>query len=201
MRYQAELAAARDAARAAAGRIMELYAGFTAIPDAKSDVTTQADHDAQEIILQALRQAFPADAFQAEEATPTLAACLRAGPRVWVIDPIDGTRGFAQKNGEFSVMIALVEGGVPAVGVVWEPALGRWTAAVAGQGCFTEAGAKCRVTATDSLEKATLVQSHAKPDKPSRQALALNPKAVTQTHSAGVKLARVARGEADLYVN
>ena len=119
MRYQAELTAALDAARLAATRILELYASFTAIPDAASDITTQADHDAQEIILQSLRQSYPGDAVQAEEATPTLAACLRAGPRVWVIDPIDGTRGFAQKNGEYSIMIALVEGGVPVVGVVW----------------------------------------------------------------------------------
>jgi 3'(2'), 5'-bisphosphate nucleotidase len=201
MRYQAELTAALDAARKAATRILELYASFTAIPDAAIDITTQADQDAQEIILQSLRQSYPGDAFQAEEATPTLAACLRAGPRVWVIDPIDGTRGFAQKNGEFSIMIALVEAGVPVVGVVWEPALGRWTSAVAGAGCFTETNARCRVTTTTALEKATLVQSHSRPDKPSQQALALAPAKVIETHSAGVKLARVARGEADLYVN
>ena len=44
------------------------------------------------------------------------------GPRLWIVDPIDGTRGFARKNGEFSVMIAFVHGGRPAVGVVLEPA-------------------------------------------------------------------------------
>src|SRR5262249_11166380 len=83
------------------------------------------------------------------------------------------------------VMIALVEDGVPVVGVVWEPALGRWTSAVAGAGCFTETQARCRVTATSALEKATLVQSHSRPDKPSQQALALAPAKVIETHSAG----------------
>lgn len=201
MIYQAELTAALNAARKAASRIMELYVGFTAIPDAQSDITTQADRDSQELILQSLQESFPADAYLAEEATPTIQLCSHGGPRVWVIDPIDGTRGFAQKNGEFSIMIALVEHGVPVVGVVWEPALSRWTYATASGGCFTEAGKSCRVTTTSSLNRATLIQTHSKPGKPSRQSVALTPAQLVETYSAGVKLARVARGEADLYVN
>jgi 3'(2'), 5'-bisphosphate nucleotidase len=206
MKYEHELKAAMDAARRASARIMELYAAFVAIPDAPADISTQADRDAQEIILQTLRITYPDDAYQAEEATPTLDACRRTGPRVWVIDPIDGTRGFAQKVGQFSVMIALVSDGVPVVGVVWEPALNRRTYATAGSGCFcldgaAEAAGACRVTATAALEKATLVQSHSKPERPSAQVVALSPGKVVETHSAGVKLARVARGEADLYVN
>jgi 3'(2'), 5'-bisphosphate nucleotidase len=201
MHYATELNAALEAAKRAAARIMELYASFVAIPDAKIDISTQADTDAQEIILQYLRQQFPDDAYQAEEATPTLEACQRSGARVWVIDPIDGTRGFAQKNGEFSVMIALTMQGVPVVGVVWEPARLRWTYATAGGGCFTETQSRCQVTATGTLAEATLVHSHVRPDRPSQIVQALRPAEVVHTHSAGVKLARVARGEADLYVN
>jgi 3'(2'), 5'-bisphosphate nucleotidase len=201
MNYATELQVALEAARRASERILELYAPFEAIPDARIDISTQADTDAQEIILQLLRQHFPGDAFQAEEATPTLAACERRGRRVWVIDPIDGTRGFAQKNGEFSIMIALTVEGVPVLGVVWEPALNRWTYATHQQGCFTESGQPCRVTTTPTLEQATLVLSHTRPDRPSPVLAALRPANVQQTHSAGVKLARVARGEADLYVN
>jgi 3'(2'), 5'-bisphosphate nucleotidase len=201
MNYATELQVTLEAARRAAERILELYVPFEAIPDARIDISTQADTDAQEIILQTLRQHFPGDAYQAEEATPTLAACERRGSRVWVIDPIDGTRGFAQKNGEFSIMIALTVDSLPVLGVVWEPALNRWTYASQGQGCFTEAGRVCRVTITAELEQATLVQSHTRPDRPSPVIAALHPAQVVQTHSAGVKLARVARGEADLYVN
>src|SRR4051794_4032984 len=205
MRYRAELTAAMDAGQKAAARILELYAGFVAIPDAKSDITTQADHDAQEIILQSLRRLYPDDAFQAEEATPTLAAVRRAGPRIWVIDPIDGTRGFAQKNGEFSVMIGLVEEHEPVLGVVLEPALNRLTYAVRGAGCWRQDGegepVACRVTSQGNLAVATLVQSHSRHPGPSRQARALGVARAVETHSAGVKLARVARGEADLYVN
>src|SRR5439155_123979 len=80
-------------------------------PDARADITTEVDRQSQEAILGSLRRRFPGDALCAEEETPTLAAAARSGPRVWVVDPIDGTRGFAQKNGEFSVMIALLEEG------------------------------------------------------------------------------------------
>lgn len=206
MRYDRELAVALDAAKQAAGRILELYATFRAIPDARADITTQADRDSQELILQAIRQQFPDDALCAEEATATLAAAPGAGPRVWVVDPIDGTRGFAQKNGEFSVMIALVEEGRVAVGVVLEPAAGRLTYAVRGGGCWSRDGeqgspVRCRVTRTDELAAATLTQSRSKPGAVTRQVQRIKPAKVIETHSAGVKLAKVARGEADLYVN
>ena len=131
MPYTIELQAALDAARLAGRRIMELYATFTAIPDAQVNITTQADYDSQELILQALSARFPGDAFVAEEKTPTLAALSRDGPRRWIIDPIDGTRGFAQKSDEFSVMIGLVEGSEVVVGVVLEPAKDRETTRLA----------------------------------------------------------------------
>src|SRR5262245_56543483 len=136
MRYEPELKLALQAAERAAARILELYADFVAIPDARADVTTRADRDSQEIILLALREQFPDDAYCAEEKTPTLADCKREGPRTWIVDPIDGTRGFAQKNGEFSIMIALAVGGASVLGVVHEPAASRVTYAVRGEGCW-----------------------------------------------------------------
>src|SRR4051812_14688557 len=127
MSYEHELAAARAAADKAAAVIMEMYGRFEAIADAPASITTAADRESQEVILQELSRVFPTDAFRAEEATPTLERLPGTGPSLWVIDPIDGTRGFARKNGEFSVMIALVAGGEPVVGVVLEPATGLCT--------------------------------------------------------------------------
>jgi 3'(2'), 5'-bisphosphate nucleotidase len=207
MPYEVELQIALEAARRASRRILELYEPFVAIPDARADISTEADRDSQELILQTLRGRFPGDAFCAEEQTPTLAACARSGERLWIIDPIDGSRGFAQKNGQFSVMVALVEKGEMALGVVLEPAQARLTYAVRGTGCWRSDGEAvnplpCRVSRVANLTEATLVVSHSRtPAVPSRQAVALQPARVEQTHSAGVKLARVARGEADLYVN
>src|SRR5207248_9175604 len=101
-----------------------------------ADIGTEAARLSQELILGYLGKAFPGDAFCAEEATPTLAAAAHTGARLWVVDPIDGTRGFARKNGEFSVMIGFVEGGTIGVGVVLEPAPQRLTYAVHGGGCW-----------------------------------------------------------------
>jgi 3'(2'), 5'-bisphosphate nucleotidase len=206
MNYQRELDAARATADRAAAVILDQYSRFEAIADAPASVTTAADRQSQETIIQSLMAAFPADAFRAEETTPTLAEVPHAGPRLWVIDPIDGTRGFARKNGEFSVMIALVENGEPVVGVVLEPATRLCTFAVRGGGSWRcdggAAPARVQVTETAGLAEATLVQSHTDPTRvPALPVQRLLPRAVIETYSAGIKLARVARGEADLYVS
>lgn len=205
MLHEKELNVALESARKAERRILEIYETFVAIPDARADITTQADRDSQELILQAIRQYYPADALCAEEATPTLAEAPKSGRRVWVVDPIDGTRGFAQKNGEFSVMIALVEDDTVVVGVVLEPATKRLTYATRGGGCWRVDGAgrpeRCQVTTNADLAALTLTQSRSKSGVVSKQVQALKPARVIETHSAGVKLAKVARGEADLYVN
>src|SRR5262245_793911 len=201
MPYERELDAALEVAAKAGAVILDLYARFEAITDAPASITTAADRESQEVILRHLRAAFPADAFRAEEATATLAELPRNGPRMWVIDPIDGTRGFARKNGEFSVMVAFVEGEEPVVGVVLEPASGRCTYAARGSGCWTKDGGAgpgaVRVTSRAALAEATLIQSHTSPAKGlTRPVQVLRPKAVVETYSAGIKLARVARGEA-----
>lgn len=204
--YQNELRTALEAARRAGEYLKDAYEKFKAIPDAPADISTVADRDSQEIILQTIHTAFPGDALCAEEKTPTLAAATHTGERLWIVDPIDGTRGFAQKNGEFSVMIGYVHQGRIAVGVVLEPALERLTWAVQGGGSWGRIGQgrdeRVRVTTTQNLDKATLVQSRTKnPGVPSRQVQRLRPGNIIETHSAGVKLVLVARGIGDLYVN
>src|SRR6516162_7515510 len=140
MPYQAELQAAFDAAQLAGQKLRELYERFKAIPNAPADISTEADRQSQEIILKLIREKFPGDALCAEEETPSLAGVPRIGPRLWIVDPIDGTRGFARKNGEFSVMIGFVHDKRPVVGVVLEPAKERLTYAVAGRGCWRRDG-------------------------------------------------------------
>ena len=207
MSYDRELDAALEAA-AKAGRILQdRYAQFPAIPDAPASISTDADRESQEIILKHLRGLFPEDALCAEEITPILAGAAHTGGRLWVVDPIDGTRGFARKNGEFSVMVAFVDKGQPAVGVVLEPAHLRLTYAVRGGGCWRcdgehQSQVACRVSSTSELSEATLTQSHSRnPGMRSRLVQALGPARVVETYSAGIKLALVARGEADLYLN
>ncbi|HEY7330922.1 MAG TPA: inositol monophosphatase family protein [Gemmataceae bacterium] len=206
MAHERELEAALEAGREAGRVVLDAYRQFQAIPDAPIDISTEADREAQETILSYLKKRFTGDALCAEEKTPALAGVPSVGARLWVVDPIDGTRGFARKNGEFSVMIAFVENSQLAVGVVLEPAKGRCTYAAQGGGCWRQdEGSEpvaCRVSATKDLGKAAMVQSHSRnPGVPSRMAQAVRPAQVVETYSAGIKLALVARGEVDLYVN
>jgi 3'-phosphoadenosine 5'-phosphosulfate (PAPS) 3'-phosphatase len=109
----------------AAGRaIMTVYDGPIAVAD-KSDgsPTTAADAAAEAIILAELARVLPGVPVLAEESA---SAGLPALADVFVaVDPLDGTREFINRNGEFTVNIALIERGVPTAGVVYAPALGR----------------------------------------------------------------------------
>ncbi len=205
MNFEAELCSALDAAAAAGSLISNDYASFVAIPNAPASITTQTDRNAQEVILKHLQSAFPDDAFCAEETTEALQRTRHSGIRTWIIDPIDGTRGFAIKNGEFSVMIGLVVDGELAVGVVLEPALQRVTFARRGGGCWTRTGVtdqrRCRVSELLNLSESALAQSHSRAGEVSHPVRSLQPRRVIETYSAGVKLALVARGDAELYVN
>src|SRR5205823_13291814 len=172
------LAAVDQAARA----VIKEYARFQAILNAPADIATDADRLSQDLILKHLHAAFPSDALCAEETTEAFAEVRQTGSRIWIVDPIDGTRGFARKNGEFSIMVALVEQEQIALGVVSEPAKERLTYAVRGGGCWKRDGARngepgcvsarseptpCRVSACPELAGAILVQSHSRnPDKP-----------------------------------
>jgi 3'(2'), 5'-bisphosphate nucleotidase len=204
-RYEKELSAAREAAQRAGEVILGHYASFEKIENAPIDISTIADREAQEVVLQHLHAVFPGDALCAEETTPALEGIARVGERLWIVDPIDGSRGFAGKNGEFSVMIAFVERGIVQAGVVYEPAKSRLTFAERGQGCWAADGGaaprRCHVSAVSEVTACKLIQSHSKPGQPSWPVQVMRPKSVVETYSAGVKLARVARGEADVYVN
>lgn len=205
MDYAKELDVAMLAAMEAGKYLKEAYAAFVPIPDAPVSISTEADRTSQEIILARLSQSFPLDGLCAEEGTASLATSPVNAPRTWVVDPIDGTRGFAKKNGEFSVMIGLVVGGRVVVGVVLEPAIDRVTYAQFGHGCWSRTGnsmpRRCYVTQTAALEGSVLVQSHAKPGEPTVPQVVMKPGRVVETYSAGVKMAMVARGEVDIYAN
>jgi 3'(2'), 5'-bisphosphate nucleotidase len=193
-----DLDAALQSARLAGREIMRLYASFEAMAHAPVDISTEADKRSQETILDALAARYPNDAFCAEENTAGLHSLARSGGRLWVIDPIDGSRGFAMKNGQFSVMIGLVLEGRIELGVVFEPVLDRCTWAVRGQGCWSASGEaspkRHQTSSTVRLEECSLVRSHSE-----RGAIPCSRQ--IGTYSAGIKLAMVARAEADLYVS
>jgi 3'(2'), 5'-bisphosphate nucleotidase len=201
-----ELRTAIEAARLSETRIMEFYNSMDQIADAQANITTQADRDSQDIILGHLHQAFPSDGFLGEENTPLYATLPRQGNRLWVVDPIDGTRGFAKKNGEFCIMIAMVQNHEVQLGVVLDPTRKRLTYAEAGAGCWRRDGLmpdiRCSVSPNGNTARLTLTRSRPKtPGKLEGKALLLAPEKLLETYSAGLKFAAVARGEADAYTN
>ncbi len=206
MDWSNELEEAIAAAELAGQFVMDEYENFVPIPDAPASISTHVDRGAQEIILKYLRAEYSEDSLLAEEVTPTVAEAPKDRSRVWIVDPIDGTRGFAMKNREFSVMIALVLDHRPVVGVVLEPVIGRLTYASLNGGCFTRTGGsepiRCKVSDCETPETSAIVLSHRKPGKPLKGVVsAIRAGRIVETYSAGIKLGMVARGEVELYVN
>jgi 3'(2'), 5'-bisphosphate nucleotidase len=198
------LTVAREAILQAGAEVMKRYEAFERIEDAPADITTDADRASQAIIFKALHESFPEDALCGEESN-VIEGVPRTGSRVWIVDPIDGTRGFARKTGEFSIMVALAEEHDVVLGLVLEPALRRLTWAVKGQGCWVQSGeeepARCEVRGTSSLGDAIVSMSRSRgAEGEARLLKAFGAASGVQRYSAGVKLAQVARGEADLYL-
>lgn len=197
-------------ARLAGARVSAVYeTPFTVEMKGPGDPVTRADREANEIICEALAASFPGDAIVAEESAPATeaeAAALVAKERVWFVDPLDGTREFADRNGEFAVMIGLAVRGRAALGVLVLPATGEALCGRIGAGAFREdaAGARSDLTVSDVRDprQATMVVSRSH-----RPAIVepildrLGIASVFPCGSVGVKVARIAARAADLYVH
>jgi len=85
---------------------------------------TQADHAAEAVILPALHHLTPGIPVVAEEEVAAGRVPDVSGGRFWLVDPLDGTKEFISRNGEFTVNVALIDHGVPVLGVVYAPATG-----------------------------------------------------------------------------
>ncbi|HEY0715663.1 MAG TPA: 3'(2'),5'-bisphosphate nucleotidase CysQ [Polyangia bacterium] len=137
MRFSSELAVATLAARRAGQVILSHYQANAAGWELKSDGTpvSRADLEANAVIVATLKDAFADDAILTEESPDDE---RRLGQeRVWIVDPLDGTRGFLARTDDFAVHVALAVNGVPTVSVVYQPVPDRLGSAVAGAGAFS----------------------------------------------------------------
>jgi len=113
-----------EAALAAGDAIMRVYAEpFEVVQKSDQTPVTEADLASERIVVRMLTEAFPDIPIVSEETAPEDGFKPPAA-RFWVVDPLDGTKEFVAKNGEFAVCIGLVEDGVPVLGVVHGPAIG-----------------------------------------------------------------------------
>ncbi len=129
----------KDAARKAGEVILEVYAKDFAVEfKGDSSPLTEADQRANTVILDILAESYP-DIPVISEETKALPYAIRKGwKRCWLVDPLDGTKEFIRKNGEFTVNVALIEDGAPVLGVVFQPVTGTLYAAQAGKGSWRE---------------------------------------------------------------
>lgn len=112
-------------AKEAGARIMEIYAlPFEVEMKADNSPLTQADQAANDLIVDFLKCNYPDIPIISEETRLTNYTTRQHWQRCWLVDPLDGTKEFIKKNGEFTVNIALIEEGVPTLGVVYIPAQG-----------------------------------------------------------------------------
>ena len=197
----------RRLALEAGAAIMEIYGAADHGTRAKADESpvTLADEAADRLIARGLRAAFPDLPLVTEEQAESHAAC---GPTFLIVDPLDGTKEFVQRRGDFTVNIAYVEDGAPLRGVVYAPAKGRLFYTLADGRAVEETG-PFSVTERGTLRPITVsvpdnrglmvVASKSHRDQATDDYIARY--AVRDMTSAGssLKFCLVAAGEADLY--
>ena len=154
---------------------------------------TEVDLAVDALLRERLLGALPGAGWLSEESTQGDA--WRRHERVWVVDPLDGTSGFLRRDRHWCIAIALLERGVPVLGVIHAPALGHSWWAHAGGGAFLD-GAPARVSTRPTLEGATLIGPKSIAN-PAMWAKPWPPVTVRRYPSLALRLAYVASAEAD----
>jgi myo-inositol-1(or 4)-monophosphatase len=193
MDYESEREAAELAARDAGAAVMRLFKGkYDVHEKSKNNPVTSADLEANRVIRERIRGSFPRDGWLSEEDLDSKERLSAA--RVWVIDPIDGTKEFIEGVPQFAVSIALVVDGSPKVAVVYNPAKERFYQAVAGQGACLN-GAAIRVSARQDIHGALLLVSRSEPQK--KFQVFVDCCEIRPVGSIAYRLAKVAGGDGD----
>ena len=169
----------------------------------KGNPVTAADHAANEVILAALHRHFPGEPVLSEESQDDMS---RLGKEVvWVVDPLDGTKEFIARNGEFAIMIGMIEGGRPVLGVVNQAAtqsvyfgalgLGAWLSKPGGSRAL-----RVSEIATHSQLRMVASRSHF-PANVERVRRCLGIHEILRSGSVGLKCGLIARGECEVYLH
>ncbi len=214
--HQADLRLAAEAAVRGGMATLVFYRSDSLKTEEKSpgDPVTEADHASNDAVLAVICSRCPADAVLSEESAPPSRA--GAGGRLWVVDPLDGTREFIDGIDEFACMVGLAHRGRAVLGAVYVPGSRRLYLGVADGGAWVaecnaaaEAGFAVSIGPLRSLHvsrpadgRTRLVRSRSHPDERlARIEAALPSVDIVPSGSVGVKCARIATGEADLYVH
>lgn len=206
--YDQEMSISLELAREAGAAILDFYEGPLDVQQ-KADAddrepVTQADKLANEIIVARLRQEFPDDGILAEESIDTSHRLDKS--RVWMIDPLDGTTGFIDGNGDFAVQIGLTENGECVLGVVYQPLTGVLYRAARGRGTWIERPdyevEQARVSDHGEISTMRLAasRSHRSP-RMDQVVQALGLREEVRRGSVGIKVGLIVEQQCDFYVH
>jgi 3'(2'), 5'-bisphosphate nucleotidase len=197
----AKLAVLNDLAVQAGELIMEIYAtDFSARAKSDASPVTQADEKAEALILAGLARYFPDVPIIAEEAAAA-GHVPKISHRFFLVDPLDGTKEFISRNGEFTVNIALIENGVPVMGVVYAPALNTLFCGEQHNGAGKRYQDQWHSISVRKLpaEGATVLASRSHRDAETDAYLATVKVAHLIGAGSSLKFCTIAEGKADLY--
>jgi myo-inositol-1(or 4)-monophosphatase len=199
MSYQRELSVALDAAREAGEILRRHYEQGTEHWEKSADnPVTVADLESDAAITARLRAAFPDDGVLSEETVDDPSRLRRE--RVWIVDPMDGTKEFTRRIPEFGVSIALAVRGEPVVGVILNPAVGSAVWASQGDGAFRD-GDRVHVSRVAKLSDAIVIASRTEISRDQFAPYAGWFRELRPVGSIAWKLACIASGEGDLNVS
>jgi len=207
MKYPVELSSICEIARNAGAEILDVYASdFDFETKGDGSPLTLADQRANDLIEARLKALTPDIPILSEETFDQVGDQRLNWSRYWLVDPLDGTKEFIKRNGEFTVNIALIEDGVSVMGVVYAPVLDELYFAAAGQGAFKQQAdqeirpIRCRPLDSKGV-KVVASRSHLSDEV--KQFVASVEKRVRQVElismGSSLKLCLIADGRADFY--
>ena len=207
-KYDHELKIATTLARSAGAAILAQYKQPLQIEQKTNaddvEPVTQADRIANTLIVNALKQHFPNDGILAEESIDTERRLSKS--RVWMVDPLDGTNGFIDGNGDFAVQIGLVEDGEPVVAAVYVPLADVLYRAVRGGGTWIERPQhepqQLRVSDHKTFAEMRLAasRSHRSP-RMNKVVERFNFREEVQRGSVGIKIGLLVEQQCDVYIH
>lgn len=203
--YEKELKCAIDAAEAAGESILKVYQEeFDIIFKADESPVTEADLLANRIILNQIENEFPTDGILSEESEDDESRFSKK--RFWVVDPLDGTKEFIKKNGEFSINIGLVEDNEVVVGVIYIPVWKTLYYAAKNYGAYKRDLNKRtveKIGVSDRGKPYHLLISRSHPSQKTQTFLAENADIIASVTEMGssIKGCLIAEGLYDVYYN
>ncbi len=183
--------------------ILKIYQkDFTVTEKKDRSPLTQADIASHEIISSGLKRKYPDIPVLSEEGKNILHDERRGWEMFWLVDPLDGTKEFIKKNGEFTVNIALITGGRPVIGVVYAPAMDRLYIGDTAEGCRRISGGRSDLLKINSRRNAgpmRIIQSRSHPSDELQMLLSHVPEYQAVHSGSSLKFCVIAEGGADFY--